>query len=85
MRDKILKSKYYLNWMNTDNLVNYKYILNINRKKIIIKMNYRKNQMKSKIFKIKKKIRKMTTINFHLGLNKKVFKTKIIRMIIIMI
>ena len=43
MRDKILKSKYYLNWMNTDNLVNYKYILNINRKKIIIKMNYRKN------------------------------------------
>ena len=77
MRDKILKSKYYLNWMNTDNLVNYKYILNINRKKIIIKMNYRKNQMKSKIFKIKKKIRKMKTINFHLELNKKVFKTKI--------
>ena len=77
MRDKILKCKYYLNWMNTDNLVNYKYILNINRKKIIIKMNYRKNQMKSKIFKIKKKIRKMKTINFHLELNKKVFKTKI--------
>ena len=81
MRDKILKSKYYLNWMNTDNLVNYKYILNINRKKIIIKMNYRKNQMKSKIFKIKKKIRKMKTINFHLELNKKVFKTKIMIMI----
>ena len=77
MRDKILKCKYYLNWMNTDNLVNYKYILNINRKKIIIKMNYRKNQIKSKIFKIKKKIRKMKTINFHLELNKKVFKTKI--------
>ena len=81
MRDKILKSKYYLNWMNTDNLVNYKYILNINRKKIIIKMNYRKNQMKSKIFKIKKKIRKMKTIYFHLELNKKVFKTKIMIMI----
>ena len=48
---KILKSKLCQNQMNISKLVNNKYYFNINREKMIIKMSYKKNQIKLKMFK----------------------------------